>query len=94
MNEKVHYNNEIEIVGIDHTTSVSRLEDEINKVELSKEKYSILLYHEPKGIEIGVKKGFDLMLYGHTHGGQIFPITKIVDMMYKYGNGFYEVGER
>ena len=34
---------------------------------------TILLSHQPKSIEIVTDKEYDLMISGHTHGGQIFP---------------------
>jgi len=88
-NERAAYNKEIDIIGIDYCTSENQLTNRLEKISLENDKFSILLYHEPKAVEIGVKKGFDLMLYGHTHGGQIFPLTQIVDLTYQYGNGFY-----
>ena len=76
LDEKVNFD-EIEIVGIDYVLSKSKLIDKIEKVKLNDDKFSILLYHEPKAVEHGVEKGFDLMLFGHTHGGKIFPVIKI-----------------
>lgn len=92
MNDKAIFDNEIEIVGIDYNTSSFKLRDNLKNIKLMKNKFSILLYHEPKGIKYGVEKGFDLMLFGHTHGGQLFPITKLINFIYKYGNGFYQEG--
>jgi predicted MPP superfamily phosphohydrolase len=89
-NETVSYNDEIDIVGLDYTRSEELLSHHINNAEIDNGKFNMLLFHEPKGIEHGVKKGFDLMLYGHTHGGQFFPFTKLINMIYKYGNGFYQ----
>ena len=37
--------------------------------------YRILLWHRPKQAELAARAGFDLMLAGHTHGGQFFPGT-------------------
>ena len=33
----------------------------------------ILLAHQPKSVFPAAREGFDLMLSGHTHGGQFFP---------------------
>jgi predicted MPP superfamily phosphohydrolase len=90
VNEKTVFNKEIEIVWIDYNSSKYQLRDELKKIELSDDKFSILLYHEPKGINYGIEKGFDLILIWHTHGGQIFPITKIVDYIYEFSDGLYE----
>ena len=49
----------IEIVGIDHNSSKYQLRDRLENIKLDESKFSVLLYHEPKGIEYGVDKGFD-----------------------------------
>ena len=90
LNQKDEFE-EIEIVGIDYNRSKYQLRDKLNEIELNESKFSILLYHDPKGIEFAVEKGFDLALFGHTHAGQIWPITILIDKMYKYGDGYYEV---
>ena len=77
-------------MGIDYNRSKYQLRDKLKEIELNESKFSILLYHEPKGIEFAVEKGFDLALFGHTHAGQIWPITVLIDKMYKYGDGYYE----
>ncbi len=44
-----------------------------------KEDYVILLSHAPKILEEMPKDKIDLMLSGHTHGGQIFPFHYFVE---------------
>ena len=39
---------------------------------------TILLSHQPKSIEIVKDNDYDLMISGHTHGGQIFPFGFLV----------------
>ena len=49
---------------------VSRVEEELKKLELSKEDYNILLFHRANMLDMFKDKGFDLILAGHMHGGQ------------------------
>jgi len=53
--------------------------------------YTILLKHQPKVVKDNFGL-FDLQLSGHTHGGQIFPFTFIVKLIYPYLCGMYELG--
>lgn len=42
---------------------------------LDSEKYSIVLDHQPHDYENQAAAGVDLVLSGHTHGGQLFPFN-------------------
>ncbi len=46
--------------------------------------YKILLAHQPKNCFAAEKAGFDLMLAGHTHGGQFFPFNLLVGLFNPY----------
>lgn len=49
----------------------------------------ILLDHQPNNLEEPANLGVDLMLSGHTHGGQIFPINVLLKLLYKNSDGIY-----
>lgn len=52
--------------------------------------FNIYLKHRPE-LEEGDSSYFDLMLSGHTHGGQIFPFTILVKIFNRYLAGLYEL---
>lgn len=43
---------------------------------------SVLLAHQPNGLELASAKGISLQLSGHTHGGQMFPANLIGDVIW------------
>ncbi len=44
---------------------------------LDKNKYMIVLDHQPADYKNQAKSGVDLVLSGHTHGGQLFPFNPV-----------------
>lgn len=77
-----------------HTAAVSEyLSVNFNKaVQGSTEKdYRILLSHNPEMADFTNSEHFDLILTGHTHGGQIFPFHFLVLRANKYLAGTYNV---
>ncbi len=54
-----------------------------------KDKVSILLSHQPKAIHDAAKEGIDLVLSGHTHGGQIWPFNFAVQLVQPYVAGLH-----
>ena len=50
--------------------------------------FSILAIHVPNDVESYLHYGFDLMLSGHTHGGQII-IPRVLNGLYAPGQGFF-----
>ncbi|MDH3354127.1 MAG: metallophosphoesterase, partial [Chromatiales bacterium] len=51
---------------------------------------TIVLSHQPKSITLVKEKRCDLMLSGHTHGGQIFPFGLLVKIDQPYLAGLYQ----
>ncbi len=45
--------------------------------ELDPDKYSIVLDHQPSDFDAQAAAGVDLVLCGHTHGGQLFPFHRM-----------------
>ena len=52
---------------------------------------TVLLAHQPKYIEeLETTEGIDLILCGHTHGGQIFPFNYLVKLQQPYVRGLHK----
>lgn len=83
---------ELQIIGLDFSRVPNNVKNQLAEIKVDPDKYSILLYHEPSEVEVAASHNIDLLLYGHTHAGQMWPYTWIVDVMYKYGDGAKKVG--
>ena len=68
------------------------IENTLPTIALDSTKPSILLHHNPVGAEYAEKAGIDLYLAGHTHGGQLFPVTLINDRIFNFNRGLYRHG--
>ncbi len=55
-----------------------------------KERTSVLLAHQPKSIFEAAEHHIDLVLSGHTHGGQLWPFRFMVMLVQPYLEGLYQ----
>ncbi len=90
---------EIQLVGLNHllpdkttvgmhaTLGKETIKDILPGLDIDSERPSILMHHSPDGIQYASAEGIDLYLSGHTHAGQLFPITLINDLVFKYNRG-------
>ena len=53
---------------------------------------SVLLQHSPAGAQHAAESGIDLMIAGHTHGGQFFPGTLVATAVFPFTHGLYHRG--
>lgn len=74
----------IQVAGVDWKAASRKHEFEkiFAKMPIDKKKPSILLRHEPSHLDVAERAGISLMLCGHTHAGQIFPLGYITRRMY------------
>lgn len=52
----------------------------------------ILMSHVPSGAEAAARAGVGLMLAGHTHGGQLWPLSIVTRRVFPLTAGRYRVG--
>ena len=80
----------IVIIGRDDRTNMRRkpVKDLIDKKEL----YSIVLDHQPYNLDRAEAAGVDFQLSGHTHRGQVWPISWITDHIYECSWGSHRRG--
>ncbi len=85
----------IHLVGIDdaHYYRVDNIEKAVS--QLSSDEFSVLLSHTPEIYRQAAHADFDLLLSGHTHGGQIclpggIPITLDAKLPRRMGSGLWK----
>lgn len=82
------------LIGRDDRTnkkrkSISELKQGITNDSL----YTIVLDHQPFHLEEAEENHIDFQFSGHTHDGQVWPITYIIDAMYEDGHGPWQRGD-
>lgn len=83
----------IVIIGRDDRTNIRRkpLKDLMASAP-SHSLYSIVLDHQPYHLERTEAAGVDFQLSGHTHRGQVWPISWITDHLYECSWGSHQRG--
>ena len=88
--ESVLVDDRFYIIGRQDAEVKDRADMETLMEGLDTSKYMIVLDHEPHDYEVQQECGVDMVLSGHTHGGQFFPINKagewsgVNDQVYGY----------
>lgn len=81
------------IMGRDDRTNLRRRNiDELARMA-DHTKYTILLDHQPYHLEEAEQAGVDFQLSGHTHRGQVWPISWITDAVYECSFGAHQRGQ-
>jgi len=75
---------DINIIGRDDRSAITRNTLAVVDAQVKdRNKYSILLDHQPYNLEKAQEQDIDFQLSGHTHYGQMWPISWVEDMMYE-----------
>ena len=56
------------------------------------EGFTILLDHQPSNLEEAKEAGIDFQFSGHTHHGQVWPISWVTDLIFEKAWGHYQKG--
>lgn len=90
--EVIEINDYIYIIGRKDRRMVRETIDSLTN-DLNKDRYMIDLNHQPNDYDNESKAKVDLVLSGHTHGGQLFPLGYI-GVLFKANDGFYGLSKR
>ncbi len=83
---------DIAIIGRDDRTNVGRKSvKELMGDTIPNSKFSILLDHQPYHLDRTAAAGVDFQFSGHTHHGQVWPISWITEAIYECAFGEYQL---
>lgn len=82
----------IQILGRDDRMNMRRLKTAQLMEKADKKKFTILLDHQPYNLEESEKCGIDFQFSGHTHHGQVWPISLITESVYECAFGPWKRG--
>ena len=78
----------IDIIGRNDRTSHHRAS--VKDLAVGLEGFTILLDHQPYHLEEAEQAGIDFQFSGHTHRGQVWPVSWITDAMYEKSWGHHQ----
>lgn len=80
------------VVGRDDRSNTGRKQVKDLVADLDKSKPIILLDHQPYNLEESEANGIDIQISGHTHQGQVWPISLITKRLYEKDHGYIKKG--
>jgi predicted MPP superfamily phosphohydrolase len=78
----------LQIIGRDDRSNSKRMSAADWKNIIDRNKPVILLDHQPSNLADAQTVGADIQISGHTHHGQIIPISWLTDYMFDISYGF------
>ena len=85
----------VDFWGVDYKDTKKRehFEKIVAKIGIDPLRPSVLIKHVPSDIDVSEAAGISLQLSGHTHRGQVFPVSYVTRWVYKgydYGLNQFE----
>lgn len=101
-NERVELQHDgavLDVLGVDDWRAKGMVEGhghDLDKAAAGRDpaRPSLLLAHQPQAIKDAAKHQIDLMICGHTHGGQLFPANILVKLVQPYVRGLHAHTDR
>lgn len=84
--------NGIQLIGRDDRSNTARRSLQELMAEIDKSKPIILLDHQPYKLTESEAADVDLQFSGHTHRGQVWPMSWVTDYIYEQSHGYRQWG--
>ncbi len=91
--ESVLITDNIYLLGRQDRSEINRLSAQDLTKDLDKSKYIIALDHQPNDYDNEAEAGIDLVLSGHSHGGQFFPLGPL-GVLFGFNDAYYGLEKR
>jgi len=85
--------NSFYVIGRDDSSNPHRKSIQELTASLDKTKPMILLDHQPSHLEEAEANGIDLQFSGHTHNGQVWPISLVTKLIFEKSHGYLKKGD-
>lgn len=87
-----------DLVGVDDWSGGRRRNKKGYDLELAlagrdSDRAAVLLAHQPANFKVAAECGVDLQISGHTHGGQLMPMTMLIGLAWEHSAGLYAHGD-
>lgn len=84
----------VSVIGRDDRTNPNRmtLKQLKDKFSIPDTQFTILLDHQPYHLEEAEQCGIGFQLSGHTHRGQVWPVSWVTDLLYECSWGSHQRG--
>lgn len=89
LHEEIVTFKDIQFIGIDDEDKPGNVGPALDKIRLQDSLYTVVLYHRPDGWQAVKERKLPLMLAGHTHNGQVWPLNYLIKIYYPHIAGWY-----
>lgn len=85
----------LDLVGVDDWSGWRRRNQKGYDLDLAlagrePDRAAVLLAHQPANFKVAAERGMDLQISGHTHGGQLVPMTLFINFAWEHAAGLYQ----
>ena len=81
----------LEIIGRDDRSNRNRRP--LPELAVSLQGFTLLLDHQPSRLEETEEAGIDFQFSGHTHHGQVWPLSWVTDALFEKAHGYHSRGK-
>ncbi len=80
----------MDVIGRDDRTNRER--KALSDLAVPQRDFTILLDHQPSHLEEAEEAGVDFQFSGHTHHGQVWPLSWVTDVLFEKAHGYHSRG--